>query len=239
MKTTLGDIKIKLYDGTPLHRDNFIKLVNSSFYDGISFHRVIKDFMIQAGDSRTRSIPMENNCDSLNTYTLPSEFSTEYFHKKGALAAAREGNSTNPQMRSSGTQFYIVQGTRVTDQELNQFEQLINNNIKQSLFYRYIRQIGDSARDSGQPLSDNEIQEKASDRMYNFIISDKQFRFTDYQRSVYKSLGGVPRLDQSYTVFGEVIHGLEVIDMIASVPTGLNDTPLDDIKIIKARLVGK
>ena len=111
MKTTLGDIKIKLYDETPLHRDNFIKLVNSGFYDGISFHRVINDFMIQAGDPLTRTVPISKTADTLNTYTIPAEFNRLHFHKKGALAAAREGNDVNPEMRSSGTQFYIVQGT--------------------------------------------------------------------------------------------------------------------------------
>ncbi len=132
MKTTLGDIKIRLYDGTPLHRDNFIKLVKSGIYDGISFHRVIKGFMIQAGDPSTRNVRISQVSDSLNTFTIPSEFNNIYFHKKGALAAAREGNDVNPEMRSSGTQFYIVQGTKLTDEELDQAEHSINNNLKQA-----------------------------------------------------------------------------------------------------------
>jgi len=118
IKTTLGDIKIKLYDGTPVHRDNFIKLINNGFYEGVSFHRVIKDFMIQTGDLNTRTGLSKEVLDSLNTYTLPAEFSKQYFHKKGAIAAARQGNNVNPQMRSSGTQFYIVQGVKCTDAEL-------------------------------------------------------------------------------------------------------------------------
>jgi len=111
LKTTLGDITISLYDDTPLHRDNFIKLVNSGFYDGISFHRVIQNFMIQGGDPSTRTVSFPESADSLNTYTVPSEFNRLHFHKKGAVAAAREGNNVNPEMSSSGTQFYIVQGT--------------------------------------------------------------------------------------------------------------------------------
>ena len=126
----MGDIKIKLYDGTPVHRDNFIRLINSSFYDGISFHRIIKNFMIQAGDPLTKSASSKNFPDSLKTYTIPSEFDARYFHKKGALAAARQGNDVNPEMRSSGTQFYIVQGVKLTDNDLNEAENRINGNIK-------------------------------------------------------------------------------------------------------------
>ena len=141
IKTTLGDIKLRLYDGTPLHRDNFIKLVNSGLYEGVSFHRVINSFMIQGGDLSTRSSRIPQSADSLNTYTLPAEFNTEYFHKKGALAAAREGNDANPEMRSSGTQFYIVQGTKLNDNELDQAEQRINNSLKQAIFNKFLKQV--------------------------------------------------------------------------------------------------
>ena len=146
IKTTLGDIKITLYDGTPVHRDNFIKLVNSGIYDGVSFHRVIKDFMIQAGDPETRSGSTSKIPDSLKTYTIPAEFNNQYFHKKGALAAARQGNDVNPEMRSSGTQFYIVQGVKYSDDDLTQAEQRINSNIKQTLFNKIIRETSDSVR---------------------------------------------------------------------------------------------
>ena len=144
IKTTLGDIKIKLYDETPFHRDNFIKLINTDFYDGVSFHRIIKDFMIQAGDPATKSGPVTNLPDSLNTYTIPAEFTMQYFHKKGALAAAREGNDVNPEMRSSGTQFYIVQGVKYNDEDLSLAEQRINSTIKQSVFNKIIRETADS-----------------------------------------------------------------------------------------------
>ncbi len=139
IKTTSGDIKIKLYDVTPVHRDNFIKLVNSNFYDNVSFHRVIKDFMIQTGDPLTRPEKSKTIPDSLNTYTLPAEFNPACFHKKGALAAARKGNEENPEMRSSGTQFYIVQGIKYNDAELDQAEFRINSNIKQAIFNKIIK----------------------------------------------------------------------------------------------------
>jgi peptidylprolyl isomerase len=237
VKTTLGDLKIKLYDGTPLHRDNFIKLVNTGFYDGVSFHRIIKDFMIQAGDPLTKALSSSNLTDSLKTYTIPAEFNNQYFHKRGALAAARQGNDVNPEMRSSGTQFYIVQGVKYTDEELNLAEQRINSNIKQTVFNKLIRQTADSVRVSGKTLSDGEIQEIASIKMFQYLTNNKDYKLSEEQRKTYKEIGGTPRLDATYTVFGEVIEGLDVVDKIAAVPTDSNDKPVTDIKIIKIKIV--
>lgn len=237
VKTTLGEIKIKLYDGTPLHRDNFIKLVSTGFYDGISFHRIIKDFMIQAGDPLTKSVSATTLPDSLKTYTIPAEFNNQYFHKKGALAAARQGNDVNPEMRSSGTQFYIVQGVKYTDEELNLAEQRINSNIKQTLFNKFLRITSDSVRITGKTLSDGEIQEIASVKMFQYLTNNKDYKLSDQQRTVYKEIGGTPRLDATYTVFGEVIEGLDIVDKIASVQTDSNDKPVTDIKIIKVKIV--
>lgn len=238
IKTTLGDIKIKLYDGTPMHRDNFIKLVKSGFYEGVSFHRVIKDFMIQGGDGATKtgsvSLP-----DSMNTYMVPAEFTPLYFHKKGALAAAREGNDVNPEMKSSGTQFYIVQGTKYTDANLTAAEQRINNNIKQSLFNKIIRQTADSIRLTGKTATDAEVQEIASTKMFRFLANNTEYKISDEQREVYKTIGGVPRLDATYTVFGEVTEGLDVVDRIATVATDNRDKPLTDVKILKMKIVNK
>lgn len=239
IKTTLGDIKIKLYDGTPVHRDNFIKLANSGIYDGISFHRVINSFMIQAGDPLTRQSGIPQGADSLNNYTIPSEFRPEYFHKKGALAAAREGNEVNPDMRSSGTQFYIVQGKRLTESDLNQAEQRINNNLKQAMFIKFLRQVSDSAGISGIQLSDGEIQEKASAKMFEYLTTNETYKIPDDQRSVYTTLGGVPRLDGTYTVFGEVTEGLDVVDKIAAVNTDGSDRPVSDIRILKMKITDK
>ena len=237
IKTTSGDIKVLLYDGTPIHRDNFIKLVNMGFYDGVSFHRVIKDFMIQAGDPTTRSGLTKEQMDTLNTDTIPAEFRLQYFHKKGALAAAREGNDVNPEMRSSGTQFYIVQGIKITDEELNNFQSKINSNIKQALFGKLIREVGDSARKSGTPLQEGEVQERASLKMFDYMSNHPDFKYTDDQKNTYRTIGGVPRLDQTYTVFGEVTEGLDIVDRIASVPTDQSDKPVTDVKIIKMKIV--
>ena len=237
IKTTLGDVKIKLYDATPIHRDNFIKLIKTGFYDGISFHRVIKDFMIQAGDPETRTSTNNKLPDSLKTYTIPAEFNLKFYHKKGALAAARQGNEVNPEMRSSGTQFYIVQGVKFTDEALNAAEQRINNNLKQSLFNKILKETKDSIRIAGSPKSEGEIQEIASLKMFKFLSTNKDFKFPEEQRIAYRDLGGTPRLDGAYTVFGEVIEGLDVIDKIAAVPTSPGDKPISDIKIIKAKIV--
>ena len=237
IKTTLGDIKIKLYDGTPKHRDNFIHLVNSGFYDGVSFHRIIKEFMIQTGDPNTKTGASSNFPDSLKTYTIPSEFNSQYFHKKGALAAARQGNDVNPQMRSSGTQFYIVQGVKFSDDDLNQAEQRINSNLKQNLFTGLIKETTDSLKLTGKAVTEAEIQDIASIKMFQYLSSHKDYKIPEEQREVYKTAGGTPRLDGTYTVFGEVTEGLDIVDKIAEVPTDSNDKPLNEIKILKARIV--
>jgi peptidylprolyl isomerase len=237
MQTTSGDIKIKLYDGTPIHRDNFIKLVKSGFYEGVSFHRVIQDFMIQGGDPLTKTPRTTNMPDSMNTYTIPAEFRPEYFHKKGALAAAREGNDVNPYMRSSGTQFYIVQGIKYSETDLAQAEQRINSNLKQGMFSRFLKEVQDSAKISGKTVSDAEIQDLASVKMFEFLNNYKEYKIPDDHRIAYTTLGGVPRLDGTYTVFGEVMEGFDVVDKIAAVKTDSSDKPVSDVKILKIKIL--
>lgn len=239
INTTLGDIKIKLYEGTPLHRENFIKLVTMGVYNGVSFHRVIKDFMIQTGDPATRTGLTREQLDTLGSYTLPAELRKEYYHKKGAVAAARQGVDVNPEMRSSGTQFYIVQGVKYSDNELITTEGQINSNIKQALFAMFIKETADSARLSGLPIQESEIQERASMKMFDYLSKNDDYKFSPNQTNDYKTLGGVPRLDGTYTVFGEVIEGLDVVDKIAAVQTDQMDKPVKDIRIIKMKIVRK
>ena len=236
IKTNLGDIKVKLYDETPIHRDNFVTLVNSDFYDGISFHRVIRNFMIQAGNPATKpnagALP-----DSLNIYTIPAEFNAALYHKKGALAAARQGNETNPYMRSSGAQFYIVQGTKLTEEELEIVEQRINSQIRQAQFRIILKETVDSVRAANSSLSDAEIQETASIKMFQYLESSPEFKLTPEQRSDYMSIGGTPFLDGTYTVFGEVTEGLEIVDRIAAETTDSSDKPVNNIVILKMTIV--
>lgn len=192
ISTDYGNIIVKLYDETPQHRDNFIKLVKEGFYDSLLFHRVIEGFMIQGGD------PTSKNADdsamlgsgSAPGERIPAEFNKTLFHKKGALAAARDNN---PEMASSNCQFYIVQGTVLDDIQINQAE-------------------------------------------CNARGNDPSFTYTDAQRNIYKTIGGVPHLDQNYTVFGEVVKGLDVIDKIASVEKDGNDRPLKNV-MMKMRLL--
>ena len=192
LQTNYGDIVVRLSDSTPLHRDNFLKLVKTHYYDSVLFHRVIKNFMIQGGDPGSkRAKPGEPLGEGGPAYTIPAEFRVTLFHKKGVIAAARDNN---PEKASSGSQFYIVQGKIFTDAGLDSVET-----------YR---------------LNGRKIPAE--------------------QREVYKTVGGTPHLDQGYTVFGEVVKGLNVVDKIASVPTSKGedtDRPLEDVRIVKAKLI--
>ncbi|MGQ9620947.1 MAG: peptidylprolyl isomerase [Bacteroidales bacterium] len=239
MSTNLGDIIIKLYNSTPLHRDNFLRLVQSGYYNGILFHRVINNFMIQAGDVSTRVPFCASGSDTIASYTIPSEIVHFLFHKKGAVAAARTGNEINPEIRSSGTQFYIVQGTLFTDNELDTAEENINRNLNQLLFIRLIKQISDSSRLAGLNLSESEVQEKATISMYDILSLKPSYKIPEEHRNIYKTFGGVPRLDQTYTVFGEVTEGIDIVEKIAGVETDNRDKPLSDIRIMNARIVKK
>ena len=197
MVTSYGTIVLRLYDSTPLHRDNFIRLVKSGYYDSVLFHRVIKNFMIQAGDPNSKhSEPGEPLGNGGPDYTIPAEFRASLFHKKGVLAAARESDDANPSKASSGSQFYIVQGKKFTDAGLDSVE----------------------------------------------TIRLKGRKIPLEHREVYKITGGTPHLDLNYTVFGEVVSGLNIVDSIAATPTSKGedqDRPLQDIRIIKARLIKK
>lgn len=193
IRTSYGSIILRLSDSTPLHRDNFLRLVKSGYYDGLLFHRIIKNFMIQAGDPKSKGAPAGLLLgDGGPGYTIPAEFKTTLYHKKGVLAAARQGDNVNPEKASSGSQFYIVEGKKFTDEGLDSIESL---------------------------------------RLYRKIPGA--------HRGVYKTLGGVPHLDQAYTVFGEVVKGLNVVDSIAAEPTSRQppDRPLKDVRIIKAKLI--
>ncbi len=179
--TDYGTIKLMLYNETPLHRDNMLKLVNEKFYDSTLFHRVIKDFMIQGGDPGSKKAAPDVMLGSGDIgYTIPAEFRPELIHKKGALAAAR---NNNPEKRSSGCQFYIVEGKTQTDSELDNIEKRTGT------------------------------------------------KYTPEQREAYKTMGGTPFLDQSYTVYGEVYEGLQVIDSISQVATAPGDRPLKDVRM--------
>lgn len=192
ISTTLGDITIILYEETPQHRDNFIKLVNENYYDGVLFHRIIKEFMIQTGDPDSKNAKPNVQLGMGGPgYTTPAEFVPSLYHKRGAVAAARTGDQINPQKASSGSQFYIVDGRKWTTVELNQI-----------------------AAQTGKQFSPEQIE-------------------------TYTTIGGVPFLDADYTVFGEVISGMEVVDKIASQPKDRFDRPTADIKILSTKIINE
>lgn len=190
MVTTAGRMVLVLYDDTPRHRDNFVKLASQGFYDGLLFHRVIKNFMIQGGDPNSRSAkPGTMLGDGSLGYTVPAEFRPNHFHKKGALCAARQGDNVNPKKESSSCQFYIVQGQRFDSKMLDNMEARFGK------------------------------------------------KYSEEQRKVYASVGGAPHLDGDYTVFGEVVEGMEIIDRIAGVQTGRADRPVDDVRIVSVKVI--
>lgn len=240
IETTMGNIKVKLYDETPKHRDNFVKLVNEGYYNGVLFHRVIKDFMVQTGDPDSRNASPGQQLGSGGPgYTIPAEFHKDLYHKKGALAAARMGDQVNPEKASSGSQFYIVVGTLYNDGDLDQMENRVNDMNQQSIFYKFYKQEMEKAQSAGQEADPASVQEKAIELTRDSLTRYPVFHFPPNHREVYKTLGGTPFLDNNYTVFGEVVEGMDVIEKIDHVQTDSNDRPVEDVKIIKMEVVKK
>lgn len=247
IETSYGNMKIRLYNETPLHRDNFIKLVEAGFYDSLLFHRVIKDFMIQGGDPDSKGAkPNASLGGGSPGYKIDAEIVPHLYHKKGALAAAREGDNVNPEKKSSGSQFYIVQGTVFDTLQLVQMEQKINEPKKQKLFYEYIMSTENvGLKTKLDSLNNAKAFEQLNDEIQKIVVQLEPefeklelFYFSEEQKQVYSSLGGTPHLDQAYTVFGEIIEGLNVVDSIAAVKTGRSDRPVEDIRM-KMKLVKK
>jgi peptidyl-prolyl cis-trans isomerase B (cyclophilin B) len=224
IKTDYGTLKLKLFKETPIHRTNFIKLASSGFYDSLLFHRVIKNFMIQGGDPVSkRATEVQPLGNGEIGYTLPAEINPRFFHKKGALAAARLGDDINPEKKSSGCQFYIVHGRSFTEQDLLSQESRINMQGKQSLFMKMIN-LPENAGLKNRFVAAQTAQNKdtlialskiAESMVEKEAASLPQFKFSPEQIEAYKNLGGAPHLDGGYTVFGEVIEGLDVVDRIA------------------------
>jgi len=233
IQTMLGDIVVRLYDETPIHRDNFVKLVREGYYDGTLFHRVIKDFMIQGGDPDSKGAPAGKTLGVGGPdYTLEAEIKEGLFHKRGALAAARQGDEVNPERRSSGSQFYIVWGQKYNEGQLRQFSKQLKMQKIQAIFNQlaseHRAEIMQMRRDRNraglQELQDRlaaEAEKQASDYI----------GLTEEQQSIYSTLGGTPHLDGQYTVFGEVEDGLDVVEMIQASATGRGDRPVDDIEM--------
>lgn len=233
ISTALGDITVRLYDETPAHRDNFIKLAKEGFYNGTLFHRVIKDFMIQGGDPESKGAPAGRQLGSGDAgYTLPAEFNPDLFHKRGALSAARLGDNVNPERRSSGCQFYIVWGKTYTQGQVGQLERQALMQAEQEVFDGLVKEHRDEImelrrnRDRAglQALQDDLVEETQAQ------VKEKGLgKLSDARKEAYTTVGGTPFLDGQYTVFGEVESGLDLVGQIQECATDANDRPLEDI----------
>ena len=236
ISTTEGDIKVLLYDETPKHRDNFVKLVKDGFYNGTLFHRVIKNFMIQGGDPDSIGAPLQKMLGTGGPgYNVPAEIVyPKYFHKRGALSAARQGDEVNPEKESSGSQFYLVYGKVYKPQELKQLEQQMAMQQEQSVFNGLVQKNRAEIlemRKSRNHAGLQELQDKLIAETKQICASQPKPSFTPEQIEAYTSVGGTPFLDNQYTVFGEVVEGLDVVEKIQQCATLSSDRPKEDISM--------
>ncbi|MEO6539712.1 MAG: peptidylprolyl isomerase [Ferruginibacter sp.] len=239
--TSYGNMKLKLFNETPRHRDNFIRLVKQGFYDSLLFHRVINHFMIQGGDPDSRSA---NDTAALGygdvDYWIPPEFNKKLYHKKGMLAAARESDDINPGKESSGSQFYIVMGKTFDSAALQKIELRVNKALVQKINYnvafsgkskvlqKYYMRLSLEEKTDSLKIVSRQLLDPISIARYK---KTPHFTFTAEQKKTYATLGGTPHLDTDYTIFGEIIEGLEVIDKIAGVKTDKNDRPKENVRM--------
>ena len=240
IQTTLGDITVCLYDETPLHRDNFLKLVNEGYYDGTLFHRVIKNFMIQGGDPESKDAPAGKMLGTGGPgYNVPAEILPQFIHKRGALAAARQGDEVNPERQSSGSQFYIVWGQTYNDGQMKQLAKQLQMQAEQQTFNR----LASEHRKEIMELRRNRDQAGLMDLQNDLIaqtkalMAEQNFGLTPEQIEAYTTVGGTPHLDGQYTVFGEVVEGLDIVGKIQEVETLRGDRPKEDVKILSCTIV--
>ncbi len=236
--TNYGNITLELYEATPEHTANFLKLVKENYYDGQLFHRVIKEFMIQAGDPNSINAPGGIQLGNGGPdYTIKAEFIDTLYHKRGALAAARQGDNINPEKRSSGSQFYIVEGKVFSDDELDGLETQMQQTRLMEIArkqYKIEKLKSDSA---GLSLTKEELSATAQADAFEIYAQEKPFKFSENQRNLYKTIGGTPHLDGGYTVFGEVTEGLDVLKKISEVETDANGRPKVGVIIEKIKIL--
>ena len=236
IKTTEGDIVIRLYDETPRHRDNFLKLAKNGYFNGTLFHRVIKDFMIQGGDPDSKNAPKGKILGTSGPdYTIPAEFVyPRYFHKRGALSAARTGDEVNPDRESSGSQFYIVWGKIYKPAELKQMERQMAMQQEQEVFNQLAKEHREEImefRRNRDQAGLQTLQEQLIEETKKICRQKRKPTFTTEQTEAYTTVGGTPFLDNQYTVFGEVEEGINVVERIQNRKTDRNDRPTEDVKV--------
>ena len=239
IKTTLGDIKVMLYNDTPLHRDNFLKLVKDGYYDGVLFHRVIDNFMVQTGDPDSKDAPQGKMLGTGSPdYTIEAEIEyPRHYHKYGALAAARTGDNVNPERRSSGSQFYIVTGRKVSAPQLEAMAGQSVMPARQDLFRKLASQHADQIKEmqeAGDQEGLNRLQQELIAQVEREIPAPQ---LDERMVEDYTTKGGTPHLDGQYTVFGEVLEGMDVVEQIQKAETDSHDRPLEDIKILSVKVL--
>ena len=241
ISTTAGDITVLLYGDTPLHRDNFVKLVKEGYYNGTLFHRVINEFMVQAGDPDSKNAkPGQQLGAGGPGYTIQAEIDyPKHFHKRGALSAARQGDQVNPERRSSGSQFYIVTGKAYSEQQLGAMEQQLQQMQMQGIFQQLVGENRQKITEM-QQKGDREGLQKLQEELIAITeqrAAENPAKLNDEQRKAYSTVGGTPHLDGQYTVFGEVVSGMDVVEKIEKAETDRSDRPKEDIKIISMQIV--
>lgn len=241
IKTTEGDITVRLYDETPRHRDNFLKLAQEGYYNGTLFHRVIKNFMIQGGDPNSKGAPAGVQLGTGGPgYTIPAEIQPQFIHKRGALAAARQGDEVNPERASSGSQFYIVWGQVYNDGQIGQLARQLQMQAEQSIFNRlageHRKEIMDLRRNRDQ-AGLMELQNDLIAQTKAIMAEQGGAALTEAQKQTYTTIGGTPHLDGQYTVFGEVEEGLDVVEKIQGSETMPGDRPKQDIQILSVEVM--
>ncbi len=243
LETNLGDIRIKLYNDTPLHRDNFIRNVKEGRYDDCTWHRIIRSFMIQTGEQKTDirdSAAIDTSMVDSSEWIASEILFPRHYHRRGAVAAAREGDDVNPNWKSDHFQFYIVTGRTYNDDGLRELELANEEKVAQRIYARKMEQhkkeLDDMRRRRDlQGVSD--LLEKLLDESHAEVSDNPPARYTSEQIRSYRSVGGAPWLDREYTVFGEVVEGMKTVLAIEKVKTGENDRPLGEVKIIKAYVI--
>lgn len=239
VSTSEGDFEVLLYGDTPKHQQNFVKLVNEGYYNGTLFHRVIKDFMVQAGDPDSKGAQPGARLGAGGPgYQIDAEFVyPKHFHKKGALAAARQGDEVNPERKSSGSQFYVVTGKKYTPAQLEQIEARMRQDAIGQEFYK----LANARRDEIMKMQQEGDQKGLTDLQDELVTRAEgmvpEIKLTPEQVEAYTTVGGTPFLDNQYTVFGEVIKGLDVVDRIQAVETAPGDRPVKDVVINSMKII--